>query len=127
MVTQKRGTATVGWYVSKARMDSTGLHGTFYPMSPEEADKVHHLRKPKHANKLGRAVIIRLHPGFDGLFRPGTDATIATEAIAAVVTTEKDMDKGGARTVILLASVGAGLVGLVFLGSYAVAVALASI
>lgn len=106
LVTQLRNTGAVGWHVRDARMDSSGLHGTFYPMPPELADQAHHLRKAKDANQLGKAVMLRLHPGFDAAFKTGAQALIPASAIAELVYTEKDRGKSGTRTVAL---VGTGL------------------
>lgn len=116
LVTQLRSTGAVGWHVSHAIMDSIGLHGTFYPMSPEMADQAHHLRTSKDANQLGKVVMLRLQPGFEGALRTGAQDTIPMTAIAELVHTEKDRHKSGTRTAAL---VGTGLLvtgGLLLVG-----------
>lgn len=104
MVTQRRNDEVVGWHVRQASMDSSGLHGKFYPMATELADKAHHLRKPKDSNQLGRVCMLRLDPGFVTVPSAGQQLTIPPAAILEVVFTEKDKKKSGGRTTALVAT-----------------------
>jgi len=119
MVTQRLSTGVVGWQVRQAFMDSTGLHGRFYPLTSDVAEKAHFLRRPGDANRLGKFVVFRLHPGDQLALKTANEGSVPKEMMAEVVFSEKDRYKSSGRTVAL-GGVGLVVAAVVALMVYAI-------